>query len=106
LEVIDPQETDLSLWGRAEGWRPSRATGGTPGRGPAMIGDVVGDVNGDGLFNSSDLIALFQAGEYEDGIAHNSTYVEGDWTGDGDFTTADLLLAFQAGSYVASPLRQ
>ena len=60
---------------------------------------IVGDANGDGIFNSSDLVLVFQAGEYEDAVAGNSTFAEGDWNGDGDFTTADLVLAFQLGLY-------
>ena len=58
------------------------------------------DVNDDGVFNSSDLIVIFQAGEYEDGIFGNSTFEEGDWNGDGDFDSSDLVLAFQRDSYV------
>ena len=61
-----------------------------------------GDVNLDGVFNSGDLVAIFTAGEFEDGVSGNSTYAEGDWNCDGDFGTGDLVLAFQAGSYVAT----
>ena len=64
-------------------------------------GRIPGDANGDGIFNSSDLIKVFQAGEYEDGIPGNSTYAEGDWNEDGDFDSGDLVVAFQAGTYVA-----
>jgi hypothetical protein len=60
----------------------------------------VGDSNGDGIFNSSDLIVVFQAGEYEDGVPQNSTFEEGDWNGDHEFDSSDLVLAFQAGTYV------
>jgi hypothetical protein len=59
-----------------------------------------GDSNQDGVFNSSDLILVFQAGEYEDAINGNSTFAEGDWNGDGDFNSSDLVLAFQRGNYV------
>jgi hypothetical protein len=62
---------------------------------------LVGDSNGDGVFNSSDLVFVFQAGKYEDGIARNATFEEGDWNGDGDFDSSDLVLAFQEGNYVA-----
>ena len=68
--------------------------------GPTNAARIPGDANGDGRFNSTDLVLVFQAGEYEDGIAQNSTYAEGDWNGDGDFDTSDLILAFQAGYYV------
>lgn len=60
---------------------------------------LVGDVSGDGQFNSSDLVAAFAAGQYEDETKGNSTFAEGDWNGDGDFTTADLVFAFQLGLY-------
>ncbi len=60
---------------------------------------LVGDANGDGRFDSSDLILVFQAGEYEDGVADNSAFEEGDWNGDRDFDASDLLLAFQSGVY-------
>ena len=61
-----------------------------------------GDANRDGVFNSSDLVQVFQRGEYEDEIIDNSTWEDGDWNGDGDFTTADLVLAFQSGGYQAA----
>jgi lysophospholipase L1-like esterase len=62
---------------------------------------IVGDANHDGRFDSTDLIVVFQAGEYEDGIPGNSTFEEGDWNGDGDFDSSDIILAFEAGTYVA-----
>lgn len=65
----------------------------------------MGDANHDGVFDSSDLVAVFQAGEYEDGVNNNSTWEEGDFDRDGDFTTGDLVAAFQGGSYDAGPLR-
>jgi hypothetical protein len=61
----------------------------------------MGDANLDGQFNSSDLVKIFQAGEYEDGTADNSGWQEGDWNGDGDFDTSDLVFAFQQGRYEA-----
>ncbi|MCA9218198.1 MAG: lamin tail domain-containing protein, partial [Planctomycetales bacterium] len=42
-----------------------------------------GDANLDGVFNSTDLVAIFQAAEYEDAVPGNSTWAEGDWNGDG-----------------------
>lgn len=63
---------------------------------------VPGDSNFDGRFDSSDLVRVFQAGKYEDGIPNNTSFTEGDWNGDGDFTTADLVFAFQAGTYEAT----
>ena len=60
---------------------------------------LTGDANGDGLFNSADMVQVFQAGEYEDNIPDNSTFTEGDWNGDGDFTSSDMVMAFQTGLY-------
>lgn len=58
-----------------------------------------GDANLDGVFDSTDLVLVFQSGKYEDGIARNATWAEGDWDCDGEFTTADLVAAFQSGAY-------
>jgi hypothetical protein len=65
-----------------------------------------GDANLDGRFNSSDLVAVFQAGQYEDTIAGNSGWSTGDWNGDGEFNTSDLVAAFQAGKYEAAAIIQ
>ncbi|MCA9150746.1 MAG: VCBS repeat-containing protein, partial [Planctomycetales bacterium] len=62
---------------------------------------VVGDVNGDGVFDSTDLVAIFAASEYEDDTEDNSTFFTGDFNGDGEFDSGDLVYAFQAGTYVA-----
>ncbi len=103
LEVVDESADDLQQWNRSEGWRPSNAPGGTPAAPPAEM-PLVGDVNADGIFNSSDLLLLFQRGEYEDAIANNSTFADGDFNGDGDFDSSDLLFAFQAGTYLAAAM--
>jgi hypothetical protein len=58
-----------------------------------------GDANRDGAFDSSDLVQVFVAGEYEDDVEDNSTWEEGDWNGDGDFDSADLVAAMQTGLY-------
>jgi hypothetical protein len=58
-----------------------------------------GDSTLDGLFDTSDLVAVFQAGRYEDGIPQNASWASGDWDGDGDFGTADLVAAFQGGGF-------
>jgi hypothetical protein len=63
-----------------------------------------GDANLDRVFNSSDLVAVFQAGKYEDGIPRNATWAEGDWNADGDFDTSDLVQAFQAGAYSSAAI--
>lgn len=65
---------------------------------------VIGDSNRDGTFDSSDLVLIFAAGEYEDGIESNSVWETGDWNGDGDFDTTDLVFAFQSGGYLAAAL--
>ncbi len=54
---------------------------------------IPGDANHDGGFDSSDLITVFQTGEYEDDIEDNSVWEEGDWNGDGDFNSSDLVVA-------------
>ncbi len=61
-----------------------------------------GDTNLDGVFDSTDFVLVFQLGEYEDGIAGNSTWAEGDWDCDGEFSTSDLVLAFQGGGFETS----
>jgi hypothetical protein len=58
-----------------------------------------GDANLDGQFTTRDLVEIFQAGEYEDGVPMNSTWSQGDWDTDGDFTNSDLVLAMQTGGY-------
>jgi hypothetical protein len=69
---------------------------------PIPVNRIPGDANLDDVFNSADLIQVFQFGEYEDDTPNNSTWAEGDWNQDGDFDTSDLVLAFQTGSYSAS----
>ena len=66
-----------------------------------------GDANLDRVFNSTDLVQVFAAGEYEDDIPLNSLWQTGDWDGNGDFDTSDLVLAFTSGAYdPASVARQ
>ncbi|MCA9152422.1 MAG: aspartyl protease family protein, partial [Planctomycetales bacterium] len=60
-----------------------------------------GDSNLDQVFDSRDLVAIFAAGEYEDGVAKNSTWATGDWNMDCEFDTKDLVLAFQDGGYTS-----
>ena len=55
--------------------------------------------NLDGVFNSSDLVQVFAAAEFEDGIAGNSTWEDGDWNCDGEFDSGDLVRAFEGGNY-------
>ena len=67
-----------------------------------ILGSAVGDVTGDGVFDSSDFVEIFQVAEYEDEVVGNSRWSEGDWNCDGDFTTADFVYAFTKGSYSAA----
>jgi hypothetical protein len=63
----------------------------------------MGDSNLDGEFNSGDFVFVFQAGEYEDGVAANSTWGTGDWNGDAEFDSSDFVTAFQAGGFEQGP---
>jgi hypothetical protein len=63
-----------------------------------------GDSNLDGIFNSADLVAVFAIGQYEDGVASNSSWADGDWDCDGDFDSGDIVLAFQTGGYSAQAI--
>ena len=59
----------------------------------------VGDSNLDGEFNSGDFVVVFQAGEFEDQLVGNSTWVTGDWNGDAEFDSSDFVVAFQDGGF-------
>ncbi|MCP4192932.1 MAG: hypothetical protein GY768_20145 [Planctomycetaceae bacterium] len=59
--MIDANHADLANWGQATSWQASSLPGGTPGT--AETSRLVGDVNGDHQFDSSDLVIVFQAGE-------------------------------------------
>ena len=63
---------------------------------------IIGDSNNDRRFDSGDLVKVFQAGQYEDGVQGNSTFDEGDWNADGDFDSGDLVFVFQSGTFVAA----
>ncbi len=69
-----------------------------------ILSTTVGDANLDRVFDSSDLVQVFVAGEYEDNVIGNSGWADGDWDCDGDFTTSDLVAAFQDGGYVAAAI--
>ena len=62
-----------------------------------------GDANLDGEFNSGDLVGVFRAGQYEDGLESNSTWGTGDWNGDGEFGSGDLVAAFEDGGFEVGP---
>ncbi|MFC1757303.1 FG-GAP-like repeat-containing protein [Planctomycetota bacterium] len=59
-----------------------------------------GDVNFDGVFDSRDLVQLFQNRKYQTG--NPASWSEGDFNCDGEFTTRDLVVAFQSGKYVSN----
>jgi hypothetical protein len=63
----------------------------------------VGDSDLNGVFDSADFVAVFQAGQYEDAIAGNSTWATGDWDGDKEFTSSDFVFAFVDGGYEQGP---
>ena len=65
-----------------------------------------GDANLDGVFDSLDLVRMFQSAEYEDDVTLNSTWADGDFDGDGDFTSRDLVAAFRDGGYEQGPRKQ
>lgn len=66
-------------------------------------GTYYGDADLNGEFNSSDLVAVLAAGQYEDGIAGNSGWAKGDFDGDSDFTSSDLVTALADGGYEQGP---
>ena len=68
-----------------------------------LLNTYFGDSNLDGEFNTSDFVSVFTTGEFEDGVAGNSTWATGDWNGDGEFGTGDFVLAFSAGGFEEGP---
>lgn len=64
-----------------------------------IMGTWFGDANLDGIFDSTDLVSVFQAGRYEDGVLLNAGWASGDWDGNSEFDTSDLVVAFQSGGY-------
>ena len=61
-------------------------------------GTCVGDINLDGIFNSTDIRILFSESIYQNQNTI-ATWMTGDWNGDGKFDSSDLLLAFEEGNY-------
>ena len=62
-----------------------------------------GDANLDGRFDTGDLVAVFQRGQYEDSTVGNSWWSDGDWNGDREFNSADFIVAFQGGGFEQGP---
>jgi hypothetical protein len=56
-----------------------------------------GDANRDRLFNSTDLLTVFQAGLYE--TQQLAGWADGDWNDTGTFESGDLIEALQTGLY-------
>lgn len=59
-----------------------------------------GDANIDGVFESKDLVAVYEAGSYQQDVW--ADWSQGDWNADGRFDSGDLITAFQDGGYVAA----
>lgn len=68
-----------------------------------VLNTWMGDSNVDGEFNSSDLVLVFGAAEYEDTTPLNSRWETGDWNGDMEFNSSDLVAAFSDGGYEIGP---
>ena len=65
----------------------------------SILHAVAGDSDGMNGFDSGDLVVVFAANQYEDGIVGNSNWVSGDWNHDGEFDSGDLVAAFTIGAY-------
>jgi hypothetical protein len=60
------------------------------------VDQIMGDINLDGLFDSSDLVQLFQLGYCDvPQRTQRAKWSAGDWDGDGDFDSSDLVLLLQ-----------
>ncbi len=62
-----------------------------------------GDADLNGTFDSSDFVAVFQAGKYENPDAQDVSWGEGDWDGNQIFDSSDFVQAFQSGGYEVGP---
>ena len=61
-----------------------------------------GDANGDGRFDSSDLVQVFERGQYQlDSDEALADWLAGDWNFDGRFDPQDFVLAFRESFYRA-----
>lgn len=54
----------------------------------------IGDVNFDGVFDSSDIVLLFNEGQYEVPYQSTTTYTNGDFNCDGKFDSNDFVYLF------------
>jgi hypothetical protein len=83
--VIVSATAGLSAWSNGDGWRPSLAVGGSPGRADSSPAQA-GDANGDSRVDLADL-ALVQA---HLGVLVGATPGMGDFNADGAVTRADV----------------
>ena len=61
-----------------------------------LMNSPYGDVNADGVFDSSDLVQVFGEGYYDvEDPEEPVSYCDGDWNGDGVFNSADLVFIYQ-----------
>lgn len=58
---------------------------------------ILGDANGDDVFNQLDIVQVLQAGKFRTG--EPATWVEGDWNADAVFDRLDIVAALQAGDF-------
>jgi len=70
--------------------------------GKAVLFPTAGDADGDGDFDSMDLVLVSQAGKYETGAP--AGFSEGDFDADGVFSSSDFVTALQSGAYEQGPL--
>ncbi len=61
----------------------------------------IGDANLDGVFNTVDLIEIFQKGLYE--MDEMAVWSSGDWDADSRFNSTDLVVAFQDNGFEKGP---
>ena len=59
------------------------------------LGLRAGDADLNAIFDTRDLVAIFQSGKFE--RDEQATWIEGDWDCDRRFTTRDLVMALAAG---------
>ena len=64
----------------------------------SLLTSMPGDANRDGNFDSTDLVAMFQAGTY-DNPRRLSGWIQGDFNYDWRFDSSDLIMAMQTGAY-------
>jgi hypothetical protein len=86
LVVVDANAA-LSTWTAGDGWRPSLAQGGSPGRADSAL-SLPGDVNGDRRVDLVDLAIL----QSHFGQLIGATLATGDLNGDGTVTRADAAI--------------